>query len=202
MTYCQSEDDPTIQNIIDVRLTNGITYDPTWRRNFYSTSSCGICGKASIEAIKVYAPPLESSLKVSPDVIYTLDAKLRAAQTVFHHTGGLHAAGLFDPQGNLLILKEDVGRHNAVDKLIGYALLKGKTPLNSYLLMVSGRASFEIMQKAFVARIPMVVAVSAPSSLAVEFARECSMTLVGFLRDETMNLYAGEERIEKSVNKP
>ena len=162
------------------------------QRNFYASSSCGVCGKASIDAIRTRAPRLEADFQVELEVLYGLDEKLRSAQAVFEQTGSLHAAALFDPRGELLVLREDVGRHNAVDKVVGSFVLENRTPPARSILMVSGRTSFEIVQKALVAGIPMVAAVSAPSSLAVDMAREAGMTLVGFLRGRGCNLYSGK----------
>jgi FdhD protein len=149
-----------------------------------------MCGKASVEAALRLAPPLERRLDVAPETLYPLPDRLRAAQTVFDRTGGLHAAGIFDRSGTLLALREDVGRHNAVDKLIGRALLDDQLPLSERILLVSGRVSFEILQKALVARIPVIAAVSAPSSLAVSVARRCNIALIGFLRAGRLNVYA------------
>ena len=199
MAYCEDPENPELQNIVNVYLEAGWPQDTEaarWKRNFLANSSCGLCGKASIEAVRCLAPPLPpSEFRVSVGVIGQLSDRLRAAQRIFAKTGGLHAAGLFDGAGNLLALREDVGRHNAVDKLIGSELLAGRAPLSERILMVSGRTSFEIMQKAAVARIPIVCAVSAPSSLAVQLARDLHMTLIGFLRGDTMNVYAGAERL-------
>lgn len=161
-----------------------------WQRQFYATSSCGMCGKASVEAALRLAPPLEQRLDVAPELLYPLPDRLRVAQAVFDRTGGLHAAALFDLSGSLLALREDVGRHNAVDKLIGRALLDDALPLSERILLVSGRVSFEILQKALVARIPVIAAVSAPSSLAVSVARRCNISLIGFLRAGRLNVYA------------
>ena len=167
-----------------------------WERNFVGTSSCGICGKTSLEAVSCVAPPLPvAEWQVPAGIIYGLNDQMRAAQRVFARTGGLHAAGLFNLEGKLLSLKEDVGRHNALDKLIGAEARAGRVPLSERILMVSGRASYEILQKAAAARIPIVCAVSAPSSLAVQLARDLNMTLIGFLRGNTMNVYATPERL-------
>ena len=165
------------------------------KRNFYATSSCGICGKASLEQIAVHCAPVAHGPFLSRSVLMTLPSRLRQSQPIFEQTGGLHASGLFDAAGQLLSLREDVGRHNAVDKLIGQMFLQGDTPLAEHILLVSGRFSFEIMQKAAMARIPIVCAVSAPSSLAVEAAKRFRMTLVGFLRDQSFNVYSHPERI-------
>lgn len=166
-----------------------------WQRNFPASSSCGICGKASIDAVRQVAEPIESELHVSSDVLHRLPADLRAAQDTFDRTGALHAAGLFDGAGDLVLLREDVGRHNAVDKVIGAALFRKLLPLADSIVLVSGRAGFEIVQKCLLARVPTVAAVGAPSSLAVELAAETGMTLIGFLRDNSMNVYTGAERV-------
>jgi FdhD protein len=189
---CPGSDD----NVVDVQLVEGTGFDPaSLRRNFYATSSCGICGAAAIEQVRKRVPPVSGAWGVTRALLGELPARMRARQSVFERTGGLHAAGLFAPDGTLALLREDVGRHNAVDKAIGAMALRGALPLSERLLLVSGRASFEILQKAGVAGVPIVCAVSAPSSLAVEFARQTGMTLVGFLRGESFNVYAGEERI-------
>jgi FdhD protein len=181
--------------VADVRLRPGATASGGWQRNFYATSSCGVCGKASIDAVRVAAGPVADGPTVVMDVLRSLPDRLREAQRVFDRTGGLHAAGLFTPDGELVTLREDVGRHNAVDKVVGRHALEGDLPLGGRVLMVSGRASFEIVQKAVVAGIPMVAAVSAPSTLAVDLAAESNATLVGFLRAGGFNVYAGRERI-------
>jgi FdhD protein len=197
MRYCGEEKNPAYRNIINVTPAAGVRLDlARLKRNFYATSSCGVCGKAAIENIRTEAKPLNGKFRLKLDVFYRLGTAMRSAQTVFEKTGGLHAAGLFDTHGALLDLREDIGRHNATDKVIGRMFLDGKLPLDKHLLMVSGRASFEIMQKALMAGVPIVCAVSAPSSLAVEFAREAGMTLVGFLRSDQFNVYTGAERIE------
>ncbi len=180
---------------VDVRLRPGENPAAGWQRNFYATSSCGICGKASIDAVRVAAGAVGDGPSVEAATLIALPGRLREAQRVFERTGGLHAAGLFGSDGELAILREDVGRHNAVDKAVGRAAMDGHLPLRENVLQVSGRASFEIVQKAAMAGIPIVAAVSAPSSLAVELARESGMTLVGFLRAGDFNVYAGEERI-------
>ena len=167
-----------------------------FERHFAVSASCGLCGKNSIAALMQTIPPLElDEFRVSAAILYKLAAKLRGQQAVFTHTGGLHAAGLFTPQGELLLLREDVGRHNAVDKLIGHGLLHGMYPYNNHIMMVSGRTSFEIIQKGLLARVPCIVAISAPSSLAVELAASSGITLVGFLRDSSMNVYTHPERV-------
>jgi len=164
------------------------------QRHFYSTSSCGVCGKVSIDALRVQTSPLNSTVRVSRETIHQLSDALRAQQRAFDATGAIHAAGVFAADGSLLRVREDVGRHNAVDKAIGSFFREGMT-LDAHLLFVSGRTSFEIVQKAIVARMPIVAAVGAPSSLAIDLAREFNLTLLGFVRDGRFNVYAGEERI-------
>jgi FdhD protein len=182
-------------NIVEVEL-RGAGFDPeALKRNFYAASSCGICGKASIEAIRVrgLARP-NADLKIAPELLCALPDRLRERQQVFGRTGGLHGAALFDAAGELLIAREDIGRHNAVDKAIGWALLERRLPLSNHVLMVSGRGGFEIVQKALTAGIPVVASVSAPSSLAVKLAREFGLTLVGFLRERRFVVYSGGDR--------
>jgi FdhD protein len=194
MTPCLQSDCP--ENTFNVFLAPSVKVDfKHLTRHVFASSSCGLCGKASIEAVHQQFAPVHSPLRVSPRTLFQIPVTMRAAQSTFDRTGGLHAAAVFDAKGRLLVLREDVGRHNAVDKVIGYGLLGRKLPFDSHLLLVSGRASFEIMQKALAARIPMVCAISAPSSLAIEFARDSGQTLVGFLRGRTMNVYSGPERI-------
>lgn len=167
-----------------------------FERHFAVSASCGLCGKNSIADLLVSTSPLEpDTLRIPAALLYTLPERLRTAQSVFAHTGGLHAAALFSTVGQLLLLREDVGRHNAVDKLIGHGLLHGDFPYSSHILMVSGRTSFEIIQKALLARIPCIAAISAPSSMAVELAESAGITLIGFLRDHAMNVYTHPERI-------
>jgi len=168
-------------------------------RNFLMTSACGVCGKDSIEAIRVRSAfdVAADPVRVSPAVLAALPDRLRQAQRVFSRTGGLHAAGLFSPDGTLLTLREDVGRHNAVDKVAGWALRTGRLPLSGHILLVSGRASFELAQKAIMIGVPVLAAVSAPSSLAASLAEEGGLTLVGFLRGTTMNVYAGAQRVSR-----
>ncbi len=199
ITYCLDADvDPEQRyNIVNVALAMPKLPDlSTLERHFYTTSACGVCGKASLEAIEMRGCPLlPPGPVVTPEVLYSLPARMRAAQELFGETGGLHAAALFDPQGTLRCLREDVGRHNAVDKVVGWALLNGHLPLHDSVLLVSGRASYEILQKAVVAGIPIVCAISAPSHLAVEVAQRFRGTLVGFLRGDRFNVYAGVQRL-------
>jgi FdhD protein len=183
-------------NVINVRLRRPESLDlKRLTRHVFSSSSCGICSKASIEAVRQQFPPIEDDFEVAPRVLLGLPAALADAQETFKRTGGLHACALFDPDGNLLVLREDVGRHNALDKVIGWALLRDRLPLRKHILLLSGRTSFEMMQKALAAGIPIVAAISAPSSLAVEFAHDSGQTLVGFLRGERMNIYADANRV-------
>ncbi|MDX2646923.1 formate dehydrogenase accessory sulfurtransferase FdhD [Streptomyces sp. PA03-1a] len=201
IVYCAGAtvDGSNTYNVVDVRLAPGVPVpDITLERNVYTTSSCGLCGKASLDAVRTtarWAIADASPLRLEPALLSALPDRLRAAQRVFDRTGGLHAAALFTSEGELLDVREDVGRHNAVDKLVGRALQQGLLPLAGKILMVSGRASFELAQKAVMAGIPVLAAVSAPSSLAVDLAAESGLTLVGFLRGTSMNVYAGEERI-------
>lgn len=197
--YCADPDVPQEYNIVSVVLRSDIAFNPDrLSRHFYMTSSCGVCGKTSLEAVRVAArdPIPADRPKLSSSIIPAIPDRLRAGQALFSETGGLHAAGLFDSSGALRDVREDIGRHNAVDKLIGAEVLADRVPLSDSVLAVSGRASFEIMQKAAVAGIPFVVAVGAPSSLAVTLAEEFGMTLVGFARGERFNVYAGRRRIE------
>lgn len=186
-------------NVLDLTLAEGVAPpDATVARAFFTTSSCGLCGKASIDAVRTRSAyeVREDPMKVDPALLASLPGQLRAAQDVFDRTGGLHAAALFDgSSGELLVVREDVGRHNAVDKVIGWALLGRRLPLRGTVLLVSGRASFELVQKALMGGVPMLCAVSAPSSLAVDLAVESGMTLIGFLRDPSMVIYAGAERV-------
>ncbi len=184
------------ENVVLVELAGVSLERERLQRNFFAASSCGICGKASIEAVRVRGIRTPNpALRLDPEWLCGLPEKLRASQTVFGRTGGLHAAGLFDSRGELLVAREDVGRHNAVDKVVGWALLKGWVPLAEQVLMVSGRGGFEIVQKALVAGLPAVACVSAPSGLAVRLARELGLTLVGFLRQRRFVVYAGEQRL-------
>lgn len=196
LSYCPNAQPPNLENVVEVQFAEGVGFDlERFRRNFYATSSCGICGKASIEAIRAQAPALAGDFRLRREVLYLLNGKLRSAQALFARTGSLHAAGLFSLEGELLVLREDVGRHNAVDKVVGSFVRSGRPVPVPAVLMVSGRASFEIAQKALMAGIGIVAAVSAPSTLAVDLARETGMTLVGFLRGESANVYAGAERL-------
>jgi FdhD protein len=201
MTYCTGADvdDRNRYNRLDITLGRGVAPpEASVARAFFTTSSCGVCGKASIEAVHTRSAfsVREDLLRVTATLLASLPGRLRSAQEMFEKTGGLHAAGLFDgASGELLVLREDVGRHNAVDKVIGWALRQGRLPLRGTVLMVSGRASFELTQKALMAGVPLLAAVSAPSSLAVDLAEESGMTLVGFLRDPSMVVYAGHPRL-------
>ncbi|MGW6947841.1 formate dehydrogenase accessory sulfurtransferase FdhD [Streptomyces xanthophaeus] len=202
VTYCEGADEDGVNtyNVVNVQLAAGVPVpDITLERNVYTTSSCGLCGKASLDAVRTATrfpgAAAADPVRVPAELLGKLTDRLRAAQKVFDRTGGLHAAGLFSAQGELLDVREDVGRHNAVDKVVGRALQGGLLPLTGAVLLVSGRASFELAQKAVMAGIPVLAAVSAPSSLAVDLALESGLTLVGFLRGADMNVYAGEERI-------
>lgn len=201
IVYCAgaTADGANTYNIVDVRTAPGLVLpEITLERNVYTTSSCGLCGKASLDAVRTTARwPIHDTppVRLDPGLLARLPDRLRAAQQVFDRTGGLHAAALFTEQGDLVDVREDVGRHNAVDKLVGRALRDGMLPLSRTVLLVSGRASFELAQKAVMAGIPVLAAVSAPSSLAVDLAAETGLTLVGFLRGASMNVYAGEHRI-------
>lgn len=182
-------------NIIEVMLSRPFD-GSALKRNFFATSSCGVCGKATLEQVAVRCAPVEAGPVIGRSVLISLPEVLRGAQMVFDRTGGLHAAGLFDTDGRLLVLREDVGRHNAVDKLVGRALLDGLLPLSGRILLVSGRTSFEILQKAAAAGVPIVCAVSAPSTLAVSVAERLGITLVGFLRGASFNVYTHADRID------
>jgi FdhD protein len=191
--------DPNRANVVEVELSPDATPDfEKMRRHFFAASSCGICGKASIDAVRsrTLQPP-NPDFRFDPEMLVKLPEALRSSQDVLERTGGLHAAALFDSQATLLVLREDIGRHNAVDKVIGWALREHRLPLRESVLLVSGRGGFEIVQKAIVAGLPIVASVSAPSSLAVQLARELRLTLIGFLRGRRFVVYAGEERIAK-----
>ncbi|MGQ0481443.1 MAG: formate dehydrogenase accessory sulfurtransferase FdhD [Pseudonocardia sp.] len=198
--YCGSRDDSGMHtyNVLDVELAPGVPA-PTLgvQRNFYTTSSCGVCGKASLDAVRLRTrfPPGDDPVRLPATVLAGLPDTLRAQQRIFDSTGGLHGAGLFTTDGEPLVVREDVGRHNAVDKVLGWALLAERVPARGLVLAVSGRASFELVQKAVMAGIPALVAVSAPSSLAAELAAESGLTLAGFVRDGAMNVYCGAARV-------
>ena len=199
ISYCVDPDVDAEQqyNIVNVELRGGRDYDlRPLERHFYTSSACGVCGKASLEQLELRGcPVIPPGPRIPAEKIYALPEKLREAQGLFEATGGLHAAALFDAGGELVALREDVGRHNATDKLVGWALLERRLPLSDHIVMVSGRSSFEILQKSLIAGAPIVCAISAPSSLAVDVARQFGMTLVGFLRGERFNVYTGKERI-------
>jgi FdhD protein len=200
MRYCagKGDDGGNQFNVLDLTLAPSVAPpDESVARAFFTTSSCGLCGKASIDAVRTRSrfDVHDDPLKVSSTLLASLPKQLRHAQQVFEKTGGLHAAGLFDANGELLVVREDVGRHNAVDKVVGWALREDRLPLRETILLVSGRASFELVQKAAMAGVPMLCAVSAPSSLAADLADEIGITLVGFLRDPSMVVYAAAERV-------
>ncbi len=183
-------------NVLNVVLAPQVPVDfARLTRHVFASSSCGLCGKATIESVHAQFPPICSGLRVDVELLASLPQQMRAAQPTFDRTGGLHAAALFDASGNLIVVREDVGRHNAVDKVIGHCLRSGLFPMDRHILLVSGRSSFEIIQKALAARVPLVAAVSAPSSLAVDFAIESGQTLIGFLRGRRMNIYANPQRV-------
>jgi FdhD protein len=200
ITYCVDSDVSQEQryNIVNVQLrSTKLPELATLERHFYTNSSCGVCGKASLESLENRdLKPLESDLEISASLLYSLPEKLRKSQGLFDATGGLHAAAIFDKAGNLIALREDVGRHNAMDKLLGWAMLEKHLPLAEGIILVSGRASFELVQKALVAGVPVFCSVSAPSSLAVDVAKRFNMTLVGFLREERFNIYMGKMRVK------
>ncbi len=202
ISYCVGIDKANQQfNVLSVRLRPGVAFDAAkLQRNFYTTSSCGVCGKSSIEAVRTQcqraaAPQSTDTPRISKDTLLALPQTLRAAQSLFEQSGGNHAAGLFTSAGKLISVREDVGRHNAVDKVIGEQFLADRLPLREAVLLVSGRASFELVQKAVMAGIPVLAAVGAPSSLAVELAEESGLSLIGFLRGERFNIYNGAARI-------
>ena len=204
ISYCVDKlvDGEQRHNIVNVELRDGLIPDlQPLERHFYTSSACGVCGKASLEALRLRrCPVIPSGPTVTPEIIYSLPDKLRAAQGIFTATGGLHAAATFNTEGQLLNLWEDVGRHNALDKLIGTALLSDELPLNNCIVLVSGRSSFEILQKSTTAGVPIVCSVSAPSSLAVSVAKEFGITLIGFLRGERFNVYTGLQRINAAYS--
>jgi FdhD protein len=199
ISYCVDPDVDAEQqyNIVNVELRGGREYDlRPLERHFYTTSACGVCGKASLEQLELRGcPVIPPGPEMAAEKIYALPEKLREAQGLFEATGGLHAAALFGAEGELVALREDVGRHNATDKLLGWAFLEGRLPLRDHAVMVSGRSSFEILQKCLTAGVPIVCAISAPSSLAVDVARRFNITLVGFLRGNRFNVYSAPERV-------
>ncbi len=198
VTYCESPDaEESDGNIVEVHLAPGVVFEPERSsRNVYTTSSCGVCGRGSLELLWTATPARpEGEIRLEADLLRSLPGRLESAQRVFEETGGLHAAALWTPEGELELLREDVGRHNAVDKLVGHLLLADRLPAANRLLLVSGRASFELVQKAIMAGIPALAAVGAPSSLAVDAAEEFGMTLVGFLDSRRFNVYCGAERV-------
>ncbi len=199
LTYCL---DPALDpdqryNVVSIELARGTLPDVTrLERHFTASSACGVCGRAQLDSLRDRGvAPLDDALSIAPELLYSLPERMRQAQRIFESTGGLHAAALFDETGSPIVAREDVGRHNAVDKIVGWALLDGRLPFSRCILMVSGRAGYEILQKSAVARIPIVCSVSAPSSLAVELAREFDITLAGFVRDGRANVYSAERRI-------
>ncbi|MFI5378449.1 MAG: formate dehydrogenase accessory sulfurtransferase FdhD [Tepidisphaerales bacterium] len=192
--YCPNVSDSELGNVLVVLPEAGRVIVPP-QRAFYASASCGICGKTGIESVALAAPPASTATKFDLATLISLPERLRQCQTVFDQTGGLHAAGLYAPDGQSLCVREDIGRHNAVDKVIGALAADGRFPLPDVALLVSGRASFEICQKAAMAGIPLVASISAPSSLAIELARRLGMTLVGFLRGDGCNIYCGEQRL-------
>ncbi|MBL6448016.1 formate dehydrogenase accessory sulfurtransferase FdhD [Fulvivirga sp. 29W222] len=195
--YCQGTGKQAEkENVVRVELSPSVQIDfKKIERHFYTSSSCGVCSKTSIDAVKTGCPVISSALKIDENVIHQAPDILRAEQRVFEYTGGLHAAGLFNKQGELMIMREDVGRHNALDKLVGTALVKQMIPLSDYFVLVSGRASFELVQKSLMAGVPLMAAVGAPSSLAVALATDFNMTLLGFVRNQSFNVYCGRERL-------
>ena len=198
--YRGPDGDPDDGNVMNVLLKGDMRVaKDRLRRNFVASSSCGLCGKATIDAIRATLPPVQSDIVISVDRLNRLGAVMHDAQSTFEKTGGLHAAGLFDADARMIVLREDIGRHNAVDKVIGHRVLARSMPLDRHVLMVSGRVSFEILQKALTARIPVIVAVSAPSSMAVQMALAADMTLIGFARNGGFNLYSGAQRVAPNV---
>ena len=204
ITYCVDPDVDAAQqyNIVNVELASALPDLRSLERHFFTTSACGVCGRATLDALEQRGcKPLPPDPEVTPATIHSLPERLRAAQGLFETTGGLHAAGLFTAAGELLAVREDVGRHNALDKLVGWALVQGRVPLHDSVLLVSGRTSYEILQKSVAASIPVVCGISAPSSLAVDLALRFGVTLVGFLRDRRFNIYAAPERIIGSATR-
>ena len=195
ISACTDEDALNPENIVEVGLVPGLEKERNWERNFYATSSCGVCGKASIDAVRVTRDRLRDATRFQLGAVTGAVPALRAAQATFDQTGGIHAAGLFTAAGELVVVREDVGRHNAIDKVVGWAYLNERLPLSGHMLVVSGRQSFEVVQKALVAGIPLVAGVSAASSLAVDLAVESGMTLLGFVRGEDCVVYSGAERL-------
>jgi FdhD protein len=193
IAYCPDEEYPDLKNVVNVSLLDGSRKLESSRR-LWANSSCGLCGKATLDAIRQTCRPIVSAAVAAHDLLYSLPSRLREAQSNFEHTGGSHAAALFDVRGNLSVLREDIGRHNAVDKVLG-AALSATIPVGEIIMMVSGRLGFEIAQKAVVAGIPIVASISAPSSLALELANEFQMTAIGFLRGQSMNIYTHPERV-------
>lgn len=199
LEHPDEDEEPSAENVIELTVAPGVDVDVgAVQRNFYTTSSCGVCGKASLEALEIRETAVmePDGFRISPETVARLPDRLRRAQPVFEKTGGIHAAGLFSTDGTLVELREDVGRHNAMDKLVGARLLAGELPADRSVAVLSGRASFELLQKALRARIPLVVAVGAPSSLAVDLAEEFGITLVGFARGDRFNIYTHRERID------
>jgi len=193
---CQTGENSQLGNVLNVFVVPALELDlERLTRHTFASSSCGLCGKASIDSVHQHFAPVRSKALIDPALVLSLADRLHTTQETFSKTGGLHAAGIFDMNGNLVVAREDVGRHNAVDKVIGWAFLNARLPLDQHVLFVSGRASFEIMQKALSAKIPIVAAVSAPSSLAVEFAKESNQTLIGFVRARSFNVYSVPERV-------
>lgn len=200
---CQNPKSDLDENTINVFLRKGAAFDPSkLTRHFYTSSSCGVCGKASLEAVRHNFKPVKSKFKIPKKILFSLPEKLRAAQETFEKTGGLHASALFDSKGKLVVLREDVGRHNALDKVVGWGVLNKKLPFKNLCLLVSGRVSFELMQKSLAAGISLVAAIGAPSSLAVSMARENGQVLVGFLKDKGMNVYANSTAVHDVQSSP
>jgi FdhD protein len=194
--YCETVKPEEKGNVVRVELNEQVVLQLNkLQRNFYTTSSCGVCGKSSIDSVRVVSRFLPKTFSVSADLIHALPEKLSSGQTVFEHTGGLHAVAVFDLLGNVISVREDVGRHNAFDKIVGEALIKNQLPLSDRILLLSGRASFELVQKAVVAGAAMIVSVGAPSSLALSLAKEMNVTLIGFVRNRKFNIYHGGERV-------